>query len=223
MLSSRTGYLSMIMIACVVLVLPTIVNQTYATYGNAVNQVQTLTVGSTASTSYSQGQQIINRAFKVVSITGTSLSCQLYNFTFTASEGQYVSGNFTSVVPLDVYVVTNQTFQNWSKSGSCGNPADALASQMNTMAYNFNGIITSSGTWDIVLVNTSNRDADGFLVAYLSAGTTTIVQPILSTSTGVTSASIPPSIPGFPIESIVIGALVGVGVLMGLRRRKRTG
>ena len=221
MISTRTGYLSMIMIACVILVLPTIVNETYATYGNSVNQVQTITVGSTASTSFSQGQQIINRAFKVLSITGTTLPCQVYNFTFPANEGQYVSGNFTSVVPLDVYIVTNQTFQNWQRSGSCGNPADALASQMNTMAYNFNGIITSSGTWDIVLVNTSNRDADGFMVAYLSASSTTIIQPLLSTITGATSASIPPSIPGFPIESIAIGALIGVALIVLLRRRRR--
>jgi hypothetical protein len=161
----------------------------------------------------------------VVSIAGTSLHCQLYNITFMANEGQYVSGNFTSVIPLDFYIVTDPMYQNWVKTGNCGSAANALASQMNTMTYIFNGTITSSGSWDVVLVNSSNRDADGFLTAYLSSSSYTITQPILATTTtgpSYTSASINPSIPGFPAESIAIGALVGVVLLLTLRRRRRT-
>jgi hypothetical protein len=184
-----------------------------------VNQVQTVTVGSTTSTSQSQAQQIINRAFKAVSIAGTALPCQLYNFTFLGNQGQYVSGNFTSDIALNFYIVPEQIFQNWSKTESCGNAADAIASQLNTTAYSFNVAFTSSGLWNIVLVNSSNRDADGFMVAYLSSIGYTITQPMLSTTTSTTSTtSTTPTIPvpTFPVESITIITLVGVVVLIAI-------
>ena len=221
----RTRCVAAIILATVVFALPSLINQSFATSGNHVEQVQTLTVGTTLMATQSQRQQIFGGPFKVPSTTGTNFRCQLYNFTFIANQGQYVAGNFTSIVPLDFYIVPDPIYRNWIKSGSCGDAGDAISSQMGTTGYGFNVTFTSTGPWDIVLVNSSNsRDADGFLVAFLSATSYIITEPLLATTTlaSVTSASLPTGIPGFPVESILLGALVGVVLLSVLRHKKRT-
>jgi len=219
----RTRYFTAVILAIALITFPSLINQGYAASGNSVNQVQTVTVGTTLMTSQSQRQQIFGGAFKVISTTGTNLRCQLYNFSFTADQGQYISGNFTSVVPLDFYIIPGPVYHNWVRAGSCGEATDAISSQMATMAYGFDVTFTSTGPWDIVLVNSSNRDADGFLVAYLSSASYTITEPLLATTTlaSVTSASLPTGIPGFPVESILVGALIGVAILLVLRQKKR--
>ena len=215
------------MVACIILIAPAMVDEISA-FGNTVNQVGTITVGSTTSTS--QSQQIVNSEFKVVSTAGTTLNCHLYNFTFLVSQGQFVSGNFTSDVALNFYIVPDPIFQNWSKAGSCGITGDAIASQLNTTAYSFNAALTSPGPWDFVFVNSSNRDADVSMVAFLSTIGYTTTQPILSTTTNTfTSTTTPAAIPTFPVESITIIAVVGVIVLaavavlmaLGYGRRKQ--
>lgn len=190
-----------------------------------VNQVatSTVTVGTSLATSQTQPQQLINSAFKVVSTAGTNLQCERWNFTFVGSQGQYVSGNFTSDIPLDFYLVQDGSYQGWLAAGTCGNAADAIASNRTTTSYAFGAALPSSGKWDLVLVNFSNtRDADGSIAANLSSGSYTITQLLLSTIT-TTSTPTPTStpsttnIPGFPFESIVIGLMAGLGALMILR------
>ena len=103
-----------------------------------------------------------------------------------------------------------------------------ITNKLNTMAYSFDVVLPSSGRWDLVLVNFSNaRDADGFMVAYVGAGRYTSTQQLLSTITStstITSATTPAtSIPGFPVESIIVGMVTGLMALMILRRPKRKG
>ena len=215
-----------IIVACIILIIPSVVEGTSPSR-NTVNQVETITVGSTTSTSLFQ--QIVNRAFKVVSTAGGTLHCQLYNVTFLGSQGQFVSGNFTSDIPLNFYIVPDPIFQNWARSENCGNAGTAIASQLNTTAYNFNVAFTSSGPWDFVFVNFSNRDADVFMVAYLSPIGYTTTQPVLSTSTSTFTSATAPAVPVFPVESLTIIAVVGVIVLtavvvliaLGYGRRKQ--
>jgi predicted S18 family serine protease len=168
----------------------------------------------------------------VVSTAGTTLQCQLYNITFLGNQGQFVSGNFTSNIPLNSYIVAAQIYQNWSEAENCGNTGDAIASQLNTTTYSFNAALTSPGQWDFVFVNSSNRDADVFMVAYLSSIGCTVTQPILSTTTRSTFTNTTPTpsmVQPFPVESITIIALVGVVVLtaivvlmaLGYGRRKQ--
>jgi hypothetical protein len=206
--------------------LPVIVGSAnYVTFASQVNQVKTITVGSSVTTSLAQQQQLINSPFKVISTAGTNLHCQIWNFTFTGNQGQYVAGNFTSDIPLDFYVIQDTSYQSWLKVGSCGNGADAITSQLSTVAYSFDVALPNSGRWDIVLVNLSNaRDADGHLAAYVAAGSYTSTQQLLSTITSTstfTSATTPStSIPGFPVESIILGMIIGLVALMILRRRR---
>ena len=202
-------------------------------FASKVNQevTNTVTVGTSYITSESQLQQLVNAPFTVVSTTGTALSCEFWNFSFTAVQGQYLSLNLTSNVPLDVYVVPDSNYQSWLKEGNCGNQADAVASKRLAVAYDFNGVLPSSEKWDIILVNSSStRNATGFIVAYLSTGNFTVTEVLLSTvSTTVTpvgnmtTSSNAPStgIPGFPIESVVLGIFTGLIVLMILRSRQK--
>lgn len=221
----QARYTIAILIVCFPM-LPLIVGTAnYVTFASQVNQVRTITVGSSVTTSLAQQQQLVNGPFKVISTAGTNLHCEFWNFTFMGNQGQSVAGNFTSDAPLDFYVIQDTGYQSWLKIGSCGNAADAITSQLSTMAYSFDVALPSSGKWDFVLVNFSNsRDADGFMVAYVAAGSYTLTQQLLSTitSTTSTSASTPStSIPGFPVESIIVGMVTGLVALMILRLRRR--
>lgn len=201
------------------------------TFAAQINQVRTstVTIGSSVSTSLLQAQLLINRAFKVISTTGTNLPCELWNFTFTGDQGQYVSGNFTSDISVDIYVVQDTSYQNWLKQGSCGSMTDAIAGERLTMAYSFNAAIPNSGKWDIVVVNSSNtRDADVSLAAYLSAGSSSMTEPMLTTftTTGTSSGTFTSAplagVPGFPLESIALGLFIGFVALVILRSRRRS-
>jgi hypothetical protein len=169
----------------------------------------TALVGSGVSTSPSQAQRVFSGAFTVLSTTGTNLPCEFWTFDFTASTGQYVSGNFTSDNPISFFVVEPSSYQTWSKTGSCGNVGDAIASQLITKSYDFTAAIPSSGTWLIVLVNSSNaKNADGFLVVYLSSSSYTVTQPLMPTViTYLTSSSTSEQSTartGFPIISLIL-------------------
>jgi hypothetical protein len=216
------------MVLCASSLLTIVGSVGYLTFAAQVNQMatSTVTLGSSLSTSLSQPQQLIYRSFTVLSTTGTTLRCEFWNFTFTGNQEQYVSGNFTSDNQIDFYVVQDTSYQNWLKTGSCGNVGDAIASQLLSKSFSFNAALPSTGTWLIVLVNSSNsKNADGFIAAYLSAGSYTITQQLLSTITTTTTSAntVTPStnIPGFPIESIAVGVLVGLVALMILRHRSR--
>ena len=209
----------------------------FVTFASRVNQVETstITVGTSFTTSIAQAQQLVNGPFTLLSTTGTSLQCEFWNFTFTAVQGQYLSVNFTSNIPLDVYIVEDTHYQNWLKQNSCGNQADALASKPLTVSYNLIGVLPSSDKWDLVLVNSSNtRDANGFIVAYLGTGNVAVAEELLSTTT-ITSPTITTvssmtlstgagapftGVPGFPTESIVLGVVIGLAAVMILRNRR---
>jgi hypothetical protein len=144
--------------------------------------------------SISQSQLLINRSFTVYSTTGTSLSCETISFTLNGNRGQYVFGNLTSNIAIGVYIMTDASYQSWSKLGNCASVPGAIESQQSTMAYDFNVAIPDSGVWDIVLVNSSNsRNASGFLVAYLTSGTFISTKSLLSTLTQT-----------IPVESTII-------------------
>jgi hypothetical protein len=149
-----------------------------------------VTLGSSYSTSLVSPQTIYNGPFTVLSTTGTNLPCEFWTANFNASTGQYVSGGFSSNIVLSFFVVPQASYQNWVKAGTCGNAADAIASEQLTTGYSFSPTaIPSSGTWTIVLVNTSNtNNADGTVNAYLSAGGYTVTQPFAGTITSTITA-----------------------------------
>lgn len=202
-------------------------NVTIATPATQVT-TYTVTVGSSLTTSQAEPSQLFNGAFKVLSTTGTNLPCELKNFSFNGTQGQYVSGNFTSDIPLSFYLVQDTTYQGWLSAGTCGNAADAIRSKETTMSYGFSVALPTSGAWDFVFVNfSSTRDADGSMVGYVSSGSYTITQLLLSTitttSTPTSTTTSPPgtSIAGFPIDSIAIGLITGLVALMVLRQKRR--
>lgn len=203
-----------------------------STFASNLDQVvtNTITVGTSYITSESQSQQLVNGPFTVVSTTGTALPCEFWNYSFTSLQGQYLSLNVTSNIPLNVYVVPSSNYQNWLKEGSCGNQADAVASKLLAVSYYFNGVLPSSDRWDIVLVNSSNsRDASGFMIASLASGSlvteellSTVTTTATSTPAGTmtTTSAAAPGIPGFPGESIIAGLSIGVVALIILRRQR---
>ena len=224
-----------IMVVCGMSIFAVVSSQNFFALAMGVNQTGiTTTSFTTISTSLSPRQQLINQSFTVPSTTGTSLQCELWNFTFTGNQGQYVSGNFTANSPLDFYLVQDTNYQNWLKQGTCGSATEAIASSQLTMSYNFSTALPNSGKWDFVLVNSSNtNNAGGSITAYLSSVgyTMTEVMPNTITTTGLTpgtTETTQPSaptastnIPGFPIESILAGIAVGLFAVLILRFRKR--
>jgi len=209
-------------------VLAAVSGENFIAIATGVNQTgtTTATIGTSVTTSLSQQQQLVNQSFTVLSTTGTNLQCEFWNFTFTGNQGQYVSGNLTSDIPVGFYIVQETSYQNWLKQGTCGSATDAIASQQFTASYGFNAALPNSGTWVIVLVNSSNtRNADGTIAAYLSSEGYTVTQLMLSTltTTGMTETTSAAStgVPGFPVESILAGITVGLVAILVLRSRRR--
>ena len=214
------------------LLLPVVDSQSYATVTTQVTSIQviTSTTGSSVVTSQSPPQQLFNSPF-TVNATAYPHSCAKFNLTFNGTQGQYVSGNFTSDIPLGIFITQDSSYQTWLTSGGCASFPSSIVSQPPTMTYAFNLALPYSGLWDIVLVNYSTtRNADGFMTAYLSYSGSTFTQPLLST---ITQTTLVPSvmtiqatagtsgIPGFQAESIIIGIILGLTVLILLRRRRR--
>jgi len=145
--------------------------------------------------------------------------------------GEYVSGNFTSDNPLNFFIVQQAKYENWLKTDTCGTTGDAITSQLITTSYTFNAAIPSPGIWLIVLVNSSNaKNADGFLVAYLTPLEYTVTELIMSTITPTpirTSTTVQPTsnvniqfAPVIGIIGIIIGIAAGLAALL-ISRRKR--
>ena len=206
---------------------------------SGVNQVVTVTLGTSLST-YAV-QQVFNGPFLVNSTTGTNLPCELWAFNFTATTSQYLSGGYNSDNPVSFYVVPQADYQSWIKAGTCGNSEDALASQLIATSYNFSALaMPSTGTWTIVIVNSSNaNNAGGYLMVYLSSSsyttsytltqlssiqsfTPTQSYPATSTSTITSTTTFGPTttISGFPLLSIILGVLGGLGSIVVVRRRQ---
>jgi len=214
------------------LLLPVVHSQSYVTVTTQVTsiQVMTSTTGSSVVASLSPPQQLFNSAF-TVNATAYSHSCAKFNLTFNSTQGQYVSGNFTSDIPLGIFITQDSSYRTWLASGGCASFPSSILSQPPTMTYAFNLALPNSGLWDIVLVNYSTtRNADGFMTAYLSYLGSTITEPLLSTVTQtnlvssimtVQATTGTTGIPGFQAESIIIGIILGLIALILLRRRHR--
>jgi hypothetical protein len=182
------------------------------------------------STSPSPLIQVFNGPFTVLSTTGTNLPCEFWALNFTATTGQYLSGALNSDVPVGFFVVAQSSYQNWVKTGTCGNVADAIAGQLFITSYNVSPpvAIPSSGTWTIVIVNSSDaRNADGYLAIYLTTMPYTITEPLTGTITMTSTSTISTTstlqatqpVPGFTPYSILLGIMAGLAVVALLRRR----
>ena len=214
-------------------------DSSYSRASSSINSEQiatnTVVLGTTVSTSKSLPQVIFKGPFTVLSTTGTNLPCEFWASNFTAALGDYVSGNFTSDNPVNFFVVQQTKYEDWLKAGTCGTPEDAITSQLITTSYSFDAALPNPGSWLIVLVNTSNaKNADGYLVAYLSTlgytvtelMTSTIIPTIMRSTTTTTAQ--PTSIVSFQfapviaILGIVVGTAVGLGAILMVSRRRRT-
>ena len=228
----RFWHLLIVLLLLCPLLLPVVNSQSYVTVTTQVTSIQviTSTTGSSVVTSQSPTQPIFSSAF-TVNATAHSNSCTKFHLTFNGTQGQYVSGNFTSDVPLGIFITQDSSYQTWLTSGGCASFPSSIVSQPPMMTYAFNLALPTSGLWDIVLVNYSTtRNADAFMTAYLSFLGSTFTQPLLST---ITQTNLVPSmmtvqattgssgIPGFQAESIIIGIILGLTVLILLRRRHR--
>ena len=200
-----------VMLAFSGLALPTVSSQGYVSTTTQLASTLTFTVGSRAITSLSQPVIVFNSEFKVNSTTGTKHGCETLNITFVGSQGQYISGNLTSIIPIDFYIMADSTYKDWLHSKSCGSFPPSILTERTATSYSFNVALPDSGLWDIVLVNYSNtRDANGFMVASLSSGSLTVTKAVLSTVTKTV-----------PIQStertlIPIGSLYVVGTMIAV-------
>ena len=228
----RLWHVIVILLMLSPLLLPTVRSQSYSTITTQVTsiQVMTSTTGSSVITTQSPPQQLFNSAFGI-NATTQSNGCETFNLAFNATQGQYVSGNFTSDISLGFFITQDASYQTWLKSGGCASFPSSIISQQPTTSYAFNLALPNSGLWDIVVVNYSTtRNADGFMTAYLEVLGSTLTEPLLTT---ITETNVVPSvmtlqatpgnsgIPGFQPESIIIGVMLGLAALILLRRRHR--
>ena len=197
----------------------------------------TVTLGSSLVTSLSQTQQVVNTTFTVLSTTGTSLQCELWSYNFTATVGQYISGGYSSDNAVSFFLVQQTSSQGWITANPCGSATNTLASQLDSTGFSFGPLaIPTSGTWTIIIVNSSNaKNAEGVVAVYLGSAPQTMTQPLMTTIT----TTLPPSltqaqtstseqttfsgptttIPGFSFTSIVVGMIGGLVAILMLKKR----
>jgi len=222
---------SAVMLVCVMALLGTGVGNQVASAARAEQLTTSIMTFTNFSTSLSPLVQVFNGPFTVLSTTGTNLPCELWALNFNATTGQYLSGTLNSDVSVGFYVVPQASYQDWVKTGTCGNLGDAITGQLLTTSYGVDPpvAIPSSGTWTIVIVNSSSaRDAEGYLAIYLTTMPYTVTQPLtgtvtMTTSTTSTTSTVLSSQPvsGFPTSSILLGIVVGLLAIMMLKRRKK--
>jgi purine-nucleoside phosphorylase len=197
-------------------------------------QVMTYTAGSTLTTHPLQPQVVINRAVTINATTGTSMSCETISLTFNGTQGEYLTGNITSDIPVGFYLMQDSSYKNWLKTGSCGAfPAAINAQPLNVTSYAFNVALPFSGPVDVVLVNYSNnRNADVFLTAALASQMVTATQQLVATITStifsqseIVEQQMSTSTMNYStnvIVAIVLGAIILMAVAAVALRRRRS-
>jgi len=100
-------------------------------------------------------------AYTVVTInTPTSHQCALLPLAFSAQKGELVQGYFTTDVPVDFYILTQNDFNAFVQGNTCSLPQSVfplfILPQVGGSNNTYNAAIQTSGTYYILFVYRNN-------------------------------------------------------------------
>ncbi len=201
------------------------------------SQVSTVAVGTQVLTT-NQGQ-VVPVFVGSVTIPGTHGVCGVYFVqAFNGTANQVLSGSVSAKSNVDVYLMTAPAFQAWSRQivagGNC-TPASLVASQLDTMLYNYTVTIPANGVYDFVVNNLSTSIVVANVNANLSASApalvtmavySTVTQQVVQTVMQTSVATMQPTSSGPDPTTLAAIALViviiAVVAFVALRKRGKS-
>jgi hypothetical protein len=181
------------------------------------------TVTSTVTTS-----SVFSGGFLVPAVPKGSVDCGMYkDYVFNAAAGPItgtVTSNYTEV---NFEIASISDFNIWAPYGAgtnCQGPEHAIVAYEAVTSNTFSANIPSNGYYVMTFINIPADKAAyvnismNYPYAYAVKTTSYSLQTQLQTETSVGNPLT--SIPGFPAESILVGFLLALAILVTKRSRK---
>lgn len=183
-------------IILVLLMLPILaLSQTVRSQGYITQTVTTIITNTQMSTVTIEGSILTSNSSRLQPIFSSSLTlpptrgaCGTYFVqSFNATLGAELSGNLTADNKLDLYVMTDASYEDWSHrvvaGGNC-TATNILLGQKGTKSYNFTIQTLNDGLYQIVVNNLSTSTVNAHLNAeILTSAPVTLTMVSYSTST----------------------------------------
>jgi hypothetical protein len=202
----------------------------------------TFTSYYTTTSYWNKARELTHQTLSISSTEGGTY-CGMYDKrSFSVNANEVISIRLTSNIPIDFFVMSYKDYTAWHAANGCP-VTSALVEQYSVDSVSMNLTIPESGSYYLTFLNTSpdttakiQLRADDVGVATPSSMTTTTEVVSLSQSTTtqaflvtetrvlttVRTEQVPSSIggiPGFPMESILVGLITAFAILAVLRRR----
>ena len=184
-------------------------------------QVNTATQGSVVTGNTSLARSIFAYPFTLPATHGV---CGTYfEQPFNATSGTELLGSFTADGKVDLYVLTDSAYKDWTHKivagGNC--TPTSLLLQKGTTSYNFTLQVPADGLYQIVVNNLSHSTVNGHLTVSILASApvtstieaySTYTQSNVQTLTLITLEQTAPQ--GSDNSILIIGALVVVVIIV---------
>jgi hypothetical protein len=137
---------------------------------------------------------------------GSQYGCYTDYVSFNATQGQYVSGTFSSDQPVEFAVINN--LASWTY---CEAPPPSIAGPAGTVrAYSFYAMIPQSGLWYLAFVLGIYLTAHINLTATLSRGSTSYTETLPIVSTALYSQTFTSSVAEISTSLVPASAVLGL-------------
>jgi hypothetical protein len=139
------------------------------------------TVGSTQGLSTELHTDAYTTPFVIQPTQGT-YGCIYQALPFTANNGEAISVDVKSSIPISIYIMTAVDYQAWLAGNSCAAASSVLYSREQVSSVYIDMIAPSSGGYDLVLLNLSPTNSASVNVGYtgISQAVTTVFLPVVS-------------------------------------------
>lgn len=186
----------------------------------------TVTTSSALITTLQTSTNAYSGGYRVNAVPKGSTDCGRYqNYVFNASAGPITGMVTSNSTELNFEIASISDFKIWAPNGvgiNCRGPEHAIVAYQAVTSNTFSANLPSNGEYVITFINTP-----GDIAAYVSVTlnypaaypyTVTTTSYALQTQTSVGNPLA--SIPGFPLESLLVAFLLAFVILVAKRSRK---
>lgn len=139
------------------------------------------TVGTTQSPSTVSKTDAYSTPF-VIQPTQGMYGCIYQALRFTASEGEAISVDVKSSIPISIYIMTADDYRAWLAGKSCAAASSVLYSRQQVSTIFVDMLAPSTGDYDLVFLNLSSSSSANVSVDFqgVSQGLTTLSVPVVT-------------------------------------------
>jgi hypothetical protein len=232
----RNGNASKLLVSSLLVLLPLLssgygVSQTVTTFTSVGTTTSSFTNTVTSSfpvqTSYltsTQQQTILAETFTIDAPSPNH--CYYYAYHFTGAKGDHITGQMSSTVPVNVYMMTEKSYDTWEAEGRCQVTVSTIINTVVSNPKAIDKILPADGTYYFVFVlyeAVAPADVQFYILgpsttftltstAY-SATMQTFVAAATLTATNIYTTEVPQSALG-SIDPMLLGAIAVVVVII---------